>query len=373
MTSPSDRVVHRFYSQYVAEQDRTLLNLVFHPKPTQGFLDETLAVCDIERLGAHKSLMLSYFMREHPELEFSPYVKPRLQGLINFYRFANIKTLSHFAKIGKALNAYDIPLLLFKGAAMKTLRPELARPMSDVDVLIPAGRMARAVKLCQDLGYRDALTGSRHSVDMHTADNEGALDIHRVILEDGKNAAAFHRGLWARAREVETFGVRVFLPSHEDLFFIVLANLAKNLRGKTSLRGLYYALLDAGFLLKDAPDFAWKIVGQNIKNTDTELPVRFAADFMNSLVPDIIPDMDAHLPLSPAMEAYCNQIIFDEDYFNKRRAFCQAIRLVDLKNYPRHYGKILMKYLLLKKLRRYPAFVRWYLKSRSPREGAHAH
>jgi hypothetical protein len=256
---------------------------------------------------------------------------------------------------------------------MKTLRPELARPMSDVDVLIPAGRMARAVKLCQDLGYRDALTGSRHAVDMHTADNEGAADIHNAILEGGKDVAAFHRGLWARAREVETFGVRVFLPSHEDLFFIVLVNLTKNLRGKTSLRGLFYALLDAEFLLKDAPDFAWKIIGQNIKDTETELPVRFAADFMNSLVPDIIPGAGAHLPLSPAMEAYCNQIIFDEDYFNKRRAFCQAIRLVDLKNYPRHYGKILMKYLLLKKLRRYPAFVRWYLKSRLPQEGVHAH
>lgn len=371
--SSSERVVLRFYDQHVTKRDRDLLNLVFDKRPTQKFLDEALEACDIEVLGPSKSLMLSYFMREHPELEFSPYAKPRLQGLINFYRFCNIKTLSHFSKIGKALNGHNIPMILVKGAAMKTLRPELSRPMGDVDILIPSEHMSRAVKLCKDLGYHDAMTGTRNAVDIHTANNEGAVDIHTAILEGGKNAAAFHRGLWARARELENFGVRLFLPSHEDLLFIVLVNLTKNLRGKTSIHGLFYALLDAKFLLNAAPRFDWKIIGQNVKDTGTELPVRFAADFMNSLVPEIIPEVGTHLPLSPEMEAYCDQIIFDEDYFNKRQAFCQAIRVVDLKNYPLYYSKVIIKFLLLKKLRNSPGFVRWYLKSRLSQEESHAH
>lgn len=361
MLSPSERILRKFYDVYVGEREQALLNLVFHPAPTQSHLDAALKVCDIEVMGAYKSLMLSYFMRAHPELEFSSYVKPRLHGLVNFYRFANIATLSHFAKIGKVLNASGIPMVLFKGAAMKTLRPGLSRPMGDVDIIIPHKHMPHAVKLCRNLGYHDAMTGSPNAVDIHTADNKGAVDIHSAILEGGKNTAAFHRRLWARAKEVETFGVRVFLPAHEDLLFIVLANLAKNLREKTSLHTLFYALLDAHFLLADKPNFDWTIVQQNSKDLDSELAVRFGADFMNGLVPGIIPEMNANLPLSPEMEAYCNQIIFDEDYFNKRQAVCQAIRVVDLKNYPRHYGKLIFKFLLLKKLRKSPAFVRWYL------------
>lgn len=362
MRTPSSvRVVRRFYDQYVTERDRTLLNIVFHKTPTQACLDEALKVCDIEVIGSSKSLMLSYFMREHPELDFPCYVRPRLQGLIDFYRFANIRTLSHFSKIGKALNDHNIPMILFKGAAMKTLRPGFSRPMGDVDIIIPAEHMSQAVLCCKQLGYHDAMTGSSNAVDIHTANNEGAVDIHTSIMKDIKNTYSFHKGLWLRSRELETFGVRVFMPCNEDLLFIVLLNLTKNLREKSSINGLFYALLDAKFLLQDTPDFDWNIVKQNMSDTGTELPVRLAADFMNSLVPGIIPDVESHLALSPEIEDYCNQILFDEDYFNKRREFCQAIRVVDLKNYPWHYCKIIIKFLLLKRLRKYPSFVRWYL------------
>jgi hypothetical protein len=359
--SYADRVYRKFHDQYVTELDRALLNIVFHRSPTQSSLDEALKICDIEVLGAHKSLLLSYFMLEHPELKISAYAAPRLRGLVDFYRFANIKVLSHFSKIGKALNARNIPILLFKGAAMKYLRPELSRPMGDVDILIPPDHMGRAVKICKDLGYHDAMTGTPHALDIHSASDESAIDIHGAIMKDVAGDT-FQRKLFDRAREVKAFGVRVFLPSHEDLFFIVLANLTKNLREKTSIHGLFYALLDAKFLLSGKAGFDWSIVGENIRATNTELPVRLGAEFMNRLAPDIIPDIDVHLPLSPKMEAYCNQIIFDEDYFNKRQAFCRNIRVVDLKNYPRHYGKIIFKFLLLKKLRNFPAFVRWYLK-----------
>lgn len=372
MKSPySNLVVQKFYSHYVSERDRTLLDLVFTPSPTQSRLDKALETCDIEAMGSSKSLMLSYLMREHPELKFSSYTKPRLQGLVNFYRFANIKTLSHFSKIGKAFNAAHIPMVIFKGAAMKVLRPDLSRPMGDVDILIPAEHMTRAVKICITMGYHDAMTGSHNAVDIHAANNESAVDIHSAILEGGKSNDVFHRGLFSRARQVSAFGVNMLLPLHEDLFFIVLANLTKNLRGKTSTHGLFYALLDAKFLLADKADFNWDIVKESIKLTGTEQPVRLGVDFINSLAPGLIPDVDVHLPLSPQMKAYYDQIIFDEDYFNKRQAVCQAIRVVDLKNYPCHYGKFILKFLLLKKLRKHPAFVRWYLKSRNP-QGAHS-
>lgn len=363
------RALDEFYAQYVIERDKVLLDIVFHKSPTQDDLDKALQQCDIEVLGSHKSLMLSYFMREHHDLTFPSYVKPRLQGLVNFYRFANIKVLSHFSKIGRVLNTHSIPILLFKGAAMKTLRPELSRPMGDVDIVIPANHMSLAIELCKKLGYHDSMTGSSNAVDIHTAANEGAVDIHSAILGGGKNAVTFHQGLWKRAKKVTTFGVDVFLPSHEDLLFIVLANLTKNLRSKTSIHGLFFALLDTKFLLADKPDFDWSIVRQNIKDTDTKLPVRLGAEFMNRLVPGIIPELDVLLPITSGMEAYCNQIVFDEHYFNKRQAACQSIRIIDFKNYPWHYGRIILKFLILKKLRNVPSFVRWYL---NKHEGNHA-
>jgi hypothetical protein len=366
MRAPSslERIVRGLLSEYVSERDRTLIDCVFASAPTQEDLDACLRVCDIEAMGAHLSLMLSYLMHDHPELRFSEYVAPRLQGLIRFYRFANVETLSRFSSIGKALNAADIPLLIFKGAAMKALRPDLARPMGDVDILVRPEHMAATVRICEKHGLRDARTGSAHAVDMHTADGKSAVDVHSAVVESEKDTRSFHRNLFTRARPVTAFGVKLLLPAHEDLFFLVLANLTKNLRGKTSIHGLFYALFDCRFLPADKPVFDWSLVRDDAREAGVEFDVRLAVEFVNMLAPGIVPDAERHFPLTAQLEDHCNRLIFDDEYLRERREACRAIRVVDLKNYPAHYGAMIVKLLLLKKLRSFPAFVRWYLETR---------
>jgi len=372
--SASERAVRKLYQHHVTERDQVLLDLVFSSSVTQKTLDDCLEICDIEAMGAHKSLLFSYFMREHPELRFPAYAAPRLKGLITFYRFTNIQTLQHFSRIGKALNAAGIPMLIFKGAAMKILRPELPRPMEDVDILVPPERLDEAVRICQNLGYRDSRSGATHAVDIHTADGKAAVDIHHALFTaddtDGPVAADFHRRLMARASERGAFGVRVLLPAPEDLIFIVLTNLAKNLRNKSSLHGLFYALLDSRFLLRAKPSLDWEIVRNNIQATNTELLVSLALEFMEALAPGLGPDFRAHLPASKKMADFCNQIVFDEDFLHHRREACRGILVLDLKNYPWHYGKMIFKLLLLKKLRRFPFFVRWYLRRQGLETGS---
>jgi hypothetical protein len=362
-----DHLVRKLCNKYVSETDRVLLDCVFSPALTQAMLDRCLRVCDIEVLGAHKSLLLSYLMRDHPELEFSAYAGPRLKGIIRFFRFANMKTLAHFAKIGKALNRAGIPMLLFKGGAMKALRPELSRPMGDVDILIPAGRLGEAVRLCEGLGYLHCQE-SRHAVDFHT-ETENAVDVHHSIFDPDRDYSRFHRDLFARARERTAFGADFLLPCHEDLFFLALTNFTKNLREHTTLHGLFYALADSRFLLGDKPDFDWNIVRGDARNSGHELEVKFAAEFLNAIAAGTVPDADAHFPLTPGVEAFCNQVVFDEDFYLPRQKACQAIRVVELKNHPLRYGARIAKFLLLKKLRRIPAFVDWYLKTRLPDAG----
>jgi hypothetical protein len=369
-------VIARLCGQYVSAEDRVLLETVFAPAPTQARLDACLRVCDIEVMGAHKSLLLSYLMRGHPELKFPAYAAPRLQGLINFYRFANLKTLQHFSRIGKALNAAGIRPLLFKGAAMKLLRPELSRPMGDVDILIPPERLAEAVRICQSLGYHDAMTGSPHAVDIHTPEGEGAVDMHSVFFNTdftgGKVSRPFQRALLARAREREAFGVQVLLPAHEDLFFIVLVNFMKNLREKTSAHVLFYALCDCLFLSADKPSFDWGIVRENARLSGEGLQAALAVEFMRALLPDFMPEAKKAFPLTRETENFCNRLIFDEDHFFSLLLACRVIRVADLKNYPRHYGLMILKFLALKKLRRIPAFVRWYLRRHGQKEACDA-
>ncbi len=83
---------------------------------------------------------------------------------------------------------------------------------------------------------------------------------------------------------------------------------------------------------------------------------------MNTIVPNILPLDKLNMPVTPEMEYFCNQVIFDEDIFLNRQKECQTIRVVELKNHPWREGARIFRFLLLKRIRNYPLLVRLYFK-----------
>lgn len=363
-------VIERAYTRYVSDQDQALLDLVFNPDPRQGDVDACLAKADIEALGSNKSLLLSYFLHDHPQFSLGAYAEPRVRGLLRFFHFQNAKTLAHFARIGKALNKAGISFVLFKGGAMRALRPDLPRPMGDTDILLPKGVIGRAVKICEDLGYQHIHGKPTHAVGMHT-DTEEAVDLHYLLFDEGRDMDALQKGIFARATPCKSFGVNFLLPAPEDLFFLVLTNFTKNLHDQTTLGGIYYALCDCHYLLRANPAFDFALVRENSRLGDKEMEVRFAAEFMNRVAPGIIPDMDANLPFTDKVHEFCDLLVFDERHYMPLRHACQTMRVAELRNYPFLHGKKIVKFLIMDKLRRYPRFVRWYLE-RKKRGAAYA-
>lgn len=353
------RLVAKLYGTHLDARDQCLLDFRFAKAPTQAMLDACLEQCDIEAMGAKKSILLAYARREHPELVFSNYAGPRIDGLIRYFHFANTKTLAHFSRIGKALNKAGIPILLFKGAAMRALRSELPRPMGDADILIPAERIDEATRIGEGLGYLHTREESKHAVDFHT-EAESAVDVHHSIFDPDRDYTAFHRGLFERAKPATVFGVDVLLPSREDLCFLVMANLTKNLREHTTLHSIYFSIEDCAWLQRDRP-LDWDIVREDAVLSGHEVETSLAAAFMNAAVPRLFPQPEELFPELRGIEDFCNLVIFDEDYFLPRQRHCQSIRVVELKNDPWRHGSRILKFLLLKKLRGVPAFVRWYL------------
>jgi hypothetical protein len=360
-----ERLVKRLYGQYVRKDERALLDFIFCGPHTQERLDACLRDCDIEVLGAPKTLMLSYVMLKNPDLVFSDYAGPRIKGLIDFYRFRNLASLAHCTRVGKVLNEAGIPLLLFKGAAMKALRPNLPRPMSDVDILVPVERMKGAIRACEELGYFDKRTGSPHAVDFCTRDGKNVMDLHRAVFESKHNLEAFHKNLFGRAKECRVFGIKALLPAREDLFFLALTNLMRNLRGHTSPNSIFYALFDCRFLLATGGgSFDWEIVRANARDTGKAMDLTFAARFVEAMAPGLLPELGRHFPLTRKAGNFYYQLIFNEDHYMPLAEECRKILVVQLKNYPWHFGRKIVRFLFLKQIRRFPVCVRWYLSSR---------
>lgn len=358
-------LLNKYIKTLLSENDLNLIRLIFSKNPTQAELDNFLKTYDIEVAGGYKSLMLSYFMKMHPELNFTMYETPRLKGVFNYFRFQNLKLVSSFVKIAKILNDNGIPIVVLKGYAIKYFRPDLPRPMGDIDIIVKEKDYLKCIEICKKLGYRCSFF--IHSVDLHEPDSEeGLLDIHRYIDMGSKYERNYNKGLFKRAKKVVDNGIEMLIPSYEDLFFLILINISKNLYERSSKASNIYGLFDCAYLLS-REDFNWQTVIDNIKQTHTATKASFVVKFMNSIVPGLIPEeFLKHELLKKNSTNYFTLMKFN-DFFLVLQRLSRGMKLSSSFKSPAklvHYLKVKSLYILCKKSRKSPLMSSLILKTR---------
>ena len=355
------------YTNLISDNDRRLLQLAFQPKLTQENLDEFLKQWDIEAAGADRAAILAYTMKLHPELKFNNYTGPRLKGLLNYLRFQNLELISHFSRIVHRLNQKRITPILIKGGAMRYLRSDLPRVMGDIDILVHSeDELTTAQKLVKEMGY--IYTDAGHSFDVHTKDNveKGILDIHRFFSFLPELNERFNKALFSRIEKKRIFSVDAYLPCKEDMFFICLNNLTVNLRSGACIRGIAYNLFDLEYLINSKEDFNWDIVAQNILMTHTEATTYFAMQFVNQVLPDIIPNkILLNSRLNNEVEKLINHDKFYALYVHDVKYACKKLKL---KKAIRHwttfkeYLRLEGQHFFTKRILKHPFLIRYFFK-----------
>lgn len=358
--SITDALIENFYNEILTAEEKDLLEISFKTNPTQEELNELLKKWDIEKKDASKSLMLAYFIKMHPHLRFTSYEEPRLKGLLNFFRFRNLKTIAHYTKIGKALNKNGIEPIILKGGAMKFLRSDLPRVMNDIDIVIPEKDFIRGADIISELGYSYEKIDI-HSIDFHDFNGEGTVDLHKFVYMGTGFEKNFLEGLFKRAHFEMVFGVKTFVPSNEDMVFVALVNLAKNLRDKTSQAGLLYVLYDCKFLLEISENFDWNIVKENARKTKTEVQINFAIKFIDKISSEILPnEIKQNMPFEKETNDYSRIVMYKRFYLEDIRTKCRALKLKEVLKSPKQWGEYLTlkpKYIILKSFRNYPKLI----------------
>ena len=363
----SNMVIDKFKEEILTKNDERLLKLVFSKNTTQQQLDDFLTQWDIEVVGAHKALMLSYFMKLHPDLNYPEYIQPRLKGLLDYYRFQNIKLISHFTKICNELKKANIEILIFKGGCMKHLRPAFSRIMGYIDILIPEKDYQKAGKIIQKMGYDTHF--DIHSIDIHPKNSqEGIMDIHKYIIMESENEKVIIKDIFKRAAKQKVFGIDILVPCNEDLFFISLVNMVRNLRNKTSYAGILYTLFDCTFLIESKPDFNWDIIIQNTNRTKAQKQICFAIQFINRIVPNLLPEKIKYDNFfSKRFNDYCILLAYQRFFLWEMKQKSHEMKILDIfknKNNFEEYIKFKPKYFILKSkfFRKNPQFARLAMK-----------
>ena len=351
LDSIADLLIEGFKSELMSDKDKNLINMIFSSNPTQEKLDTFFEKWDIEAVGSAKALVLAYFMKMHPGLNFSEYVGPRLSGLLRFYKFQNMKLISHYTKICNELKKENIIPLIFKGGAMKHLRPEFPRVMGDIDVLVKENEYQKAGNIAEKMGYDCAW--DIHSVDLHPKDSEeGIMDIHKYIYMHTGFETNVNDDLFKRARKEKVFGMDTLVPSNEDLLFISLVNMTRNLTNKTSWHGVLFTLFDVKYLLESKLDFDWNIVVENASKTKTEIQVCFSTKFINNIVPNLLPEnIQKEALFNAEINDYCILLMYQRFFLWNMKQKSHALKFKDIfKNFDNfiEYLRLKPKYFILK-------------------------
>ena len=370
-TQVVDATVQSLYEEFVPEQDRRLIKLAFQPNISQKDLDDFLKTWDIEAAGAHRSALLAYVMKMHPELKFDAYTGPRLKGLMTYLRFQNLELISHFSKIVRRLNQKNITPMIIKGGAMRYIRSDLPRVMGDIDILVHSENELNAAKnLVQEMGY--IFEDAGHSFDVHLKDDveKGILDIHQFFSFLPKLNEKINDELFYRAQKEKIFSVDALLPSREDMVFILLNNLTLNLKTSACLRGMPYTVFDLAYLIHSKEDFDWNIVIRDIRMTHTEATSYLAMRFINQIVPGIFPKAFAmNKKISRKIENFINHDKFYSLYVHDVKFACKKLKIgkavchwKDFKNYLRLEGQ----HFFTKRILKHPMLIRWFFKCYRP-------
>lgn len=355
-----DGVIDSFYDSAVKDYDQELLNIAFNPNLTQTELDSFLKHFDIEAVNGKKTLILAYTMKNHPNLNFGVYSGPRLAGFLNFHRFANLELVASFTKIVRKLNEAGIKPMIIKGGAMKYLRPELPRLMGDIDIIVSSPEeYKKSVKVITDMGYD--YTDNEHAIDVHEKGSDaGLLDIHQFIELGTNYNHKFISDLFARAKLCKVFACDVYVPQIEDLAFISLINMVKNLHDQTSIGGVIYTLFDYKWLRMFKPDFDFSRILDDVKATNTSVQMIMAAKFANRLVKGTFDESTVqNTDFEKDLRDYFNREYFYQIYVRDVKYACKKIKLksaftswAGLKTYvsnkvPHFFTKRIMKSQLL--------------------------
>lgn len=183
-------------------------------------------------------------------------IPPDLGEMLRFTlernRARNIFLSRQIAELARLFRGAGIPMVSLKGAAciVRKVYPEGSRFLSDIDVLVPSGRIGDARALLRSVGYEPEWSGRElHHIEhlIHPA-RAGGVEVHTHPFSLGVEDHFATERIFTDSDAVALHGEEVRVPSITDHFWILLMT---DLVGRSFLPHLGNALEASLFQLRE--------------------------------------------------------------------------------------------------------------------------
>jgi hypothetical protein len=160
----------------------------------------------------------------------------------------NLQLLKHFGVLAGALQGQNLPFLPLKGVYLcSNVYENLGeRTIWDIDLLVPAAELERALALIEATGYHPSRpydlqqeVGNYHHVPVYVKAAAPPLEVHWTLLNPRFQHRLDWQQLWERSvpARIGTTNVRVLAP--DDLMIYLCAHVAYQHMYIDSIRSLY--------------------------------------------------------------------------------------------------------------------------------------
>jgi hypothetical protein len=226
----------------------------------------------------------------------------------------NLRNYGEFRRVAHALGKARIPLIALKGLHLAELvyRDISLRPMSDLDILVPRGRVADCLALLRGMGYghdEDLLAAATAMLDTKcniglAQEKRGTwLEVHWALDEPRGGSTDPLPDVWRGALPARLGDAETQVLSPEFLLLHVCAHLACNHSFAFSLR----ALCDIAEIVQTQPALDWAaVVAHGSRHHWTRgvaATLRLARDHLGVAVPAQVLEALGGDSLDPALLA----------------------------------------------------------------------
>ncbi len=209
----------------------------------------------------------------------------------------NIRLYRELEKILQRLSQENIPVIVLKGAYLaQAVYADLGlRPMADIDLLIPAGVMERAIdqlKSCGFTPWRTFYLEPDSNLYYHAPEmvkNEIIVEPHWTLAQKSILPQIDPEGLWARALKTTMGKSHVWALSPGDLILHLAVHLAYKHHFSSQLLSLYDI---KEVLQKFKTDLNWPAIIQNCQAWQAQRGMYLALRLVGELFGIEVPEQD---------------------------------------------------------------------------------
>jgi putative nucleotidyltransferase-like protein len=225
--APSKPEQRRSRREVAADQFLLLRTAVLDDERALEAWDRWSATADPERMESGEARLIAGAFRRLEAIGAGGPMMAVARGIYRRTWYANQLAVARIAAVMERLDEVEVPSLVLKGFALAPLAyGDLgARPMEDVDMLVPPEMIERAVESLEPLGMRQPLGNKRP---------DGLLANEVELIDEGGNSVELHAyalvestddsDLWERRVRFSVREAVAYAPCPEDALLLVIVH-----------------------------------------------------------------------------------------------------------------------------------------------------